>query len=173
MVFVVVTVILVPATLRWHYWKMNARAFVWSMGVSAGLITLRLVLLGKLHASTSLALDMGLCLVTTLVATAVTKPTDMDVLVKFYARIRPFGFWGPVRREAVRRGLVPAGDKMPAIDAANGLITAVFQFSLALLPFYLFLRNWKQMAAWASVTAVLSVLLYFTWYKNLPARDEV
>ncbi len=29
------------------------------------------------------------------------------------------------------------------------------------------------MAAWASVTAVLSVLLYFTWYKNLPARDEV
>jgi Na+/proline symporter len=173
MVFVVVTVILVPATLRWHYWKMNARAFVWSMGVSAGLITLRLVLLGKLHASTSLALDMGLCLVTTLVATAVTKPTDMDVLVKFYARIRPFGFWGPVRREAVRRGLVPAGDKMPAIDAANGLITAVFQFSLALVPFYLFLRNWKQMAAWASVTAVLSVLLYFTWYKNLPARDEV
>ena len=42
MVFVVVTVILVPATLRWHYWRFGAKAFVWSMGVSAGLITLRL-----------------------------------------------------------------------------------------------------------------------------------
>ena len=35
MVFVVVTVILVPATLRWHYWRFGAKAFVWSMGVSA------------------------------------------------------------------------------------------------------------------------------------------
>jgi hypothetical protein len=32
MVFVVVTVILVPATLRWHYWRFGAKAFVnnWS-----------------------------------------------------------------------------------------------------------------------------------------------
>jgi hypothetical protein len=78
-----------------------------------------------------------------------------------------------VRREAVRRGLVPAHDKMPAIDALNGLITAVFQFSLALLPFFAFLRNWRQFGVWASVAASVAVVLYFTWYKNLPAKDEV
>ena len=72
MVFVVVTVILVPATLRWHYWRFGAKAFVWSMGVSAGLITVRLLLFGKLHAAASLATDVGLSLVTTLVAAALT-----------------------------------------------------------------------------------------------------
>ena len=173
MVFVVVTVILVPATLRWHYWRFGAKAFVWSMGISAVLVGLRVIFLGRLHAASSLALDMSMCLATTLVFTFITKPADMDVLVKFYARVRPFGFWGPVRREAVRRGLVPAKDKMPRIDALNGLITAVFQFSLALLPFYAFLRNWHQFGIWAGVAAALAVVLYFTWYKNLPAKDEV
>jgi Na+/proline symporter len=173
MVFVVVTVILVPATLRWHYWRFGAKAFVWSMGVSAGLITMRLILLKGLHASASLAIDMGLSLVTTMVAAALTKPADMEVLVKFYAKVRPFGVWGPVRRECVRRGLVPARDKMPRIDILNGLVTAAFQFSLAILPFYLFLRNWKQLALWTAGVAALTIILYFTWYKNLPAKDEV
>jgi SSS family solute:Na+ symporter len=172
MVFVVVTVILVPATLRWHYWRFGARAFVGSMAVSA-VITLRVIFIKGLHAAASLGLDMGLCLATTIIFSFFTQPADMEVLVKFYARIRPFGVWGPVRREAVRRGLVPARDKMPAIDALNGLITAVFQFSLALLPFFAFLRNWRQFGVWASVTAAVAIVLYFTWYKNLPAKDEV
>ena len=173
MVFVVVTVILVPATLRWHYWRFGAAAFVWSMAVSAGLITLRLIFVTGLHASASLALDMGMCLVTTLVVAALTKPAPMDVLVAFYAKVRPFGFWGPVRREAVKRGLVPAKDKMPKIDALNGFITAAFQFTLALLPFYALLRNWRQFGTWMVVAAVLTFILYFTWYKNLPAKDEI
>jgi Na+/proline symporter len=173
MVFVVVTVILVPATLRWHYWRFGARAFVWSMAVSAVLISLRLILFKGLHAAASLALDMGLCLATTIVVTFLTEPADMEVLVRFYAKVRPFGVWGPVRRECVRRGLVPAGDKMPRIDVLNGFVTAAFQFSLAILPFYLFMRNWKQLGAWAAAAAALAVVLYFTWYKNLPAKDEI
>jgi Na+/proline symporter len=173
MVFVVVTVILVPATLRWHYWRFGARAFVWSMGVSAVLISLRLVFVKGLHASASLAIDVGLALVTTTVMAVLTKPADMEVLVKFYAKVRPFGFWGPVRRECVKRGLVPAKDKMPKIDILNGFVAAAFQFSLAILPFYLFLRNWKQLGLWSGAAAAIAVVLYFTWYKNLPAKDEV
>lgn len=173
MVFVVVTVILVPATLRWHYWRFSARAFVWSMAVSAGLITLRLLLIKRLHAAASLALDVTLCLITTIIITFLCKPTNIEVLVKFYARVRPFGFWGPVRREAVKRGLVPAGDKMPMFDLLNGFITAVFQFSLALIPFYALLRQWGPFGVWAAVAAAVAVLLYFTWYKKLPARDEM
>jgi uncharacterized membrane protein YagU involved in acid resistance len=62
---------------------------------------------------------------------------------------------------------------MPKIDMLNGLVTAAFQFSLAILPFYLFLRNWKQLGLWAAAAAGIAVVLYFTWYKNLPAKDEI
>jgi hypothetical protein len=97
----------------------------------------------------------------------------MEVLVKFYSRVRPWGVWGPVRREAVRRGLVPAKDKMPAMDVLNGLLTAVFQFGIALFVFYFFLRRWPSFLTWVALTMGLAVILYFTWYKTLPAKDEV
>ena len=173
MVFVWVTVILVPATLRWHYWRFGAKAFVWSMAVSVVLVLSRVVMLPHLPAYAALALDVGLCFVTTIIAAALTKPADMEVLVKFYSRVRPWGVWGPVRREAVRRGLVPAKDKMPATDALNGLLTAVFQFSISLFVFYFFLRRWPSFLTWVALTLGLAIILYFTWYKNLPAKDEV
>ena len=62
--------ILVPATLRWHWWRFSARAFVWSMGASVVLILSRLVALPRLPAYASLAVDVGLCLTATLVISA-------------------------------------------------------------------------------------------------------
>jgi hypothetical protein len=97
----------------------------------------------------------------------------MEVLVKFYSKVRPFGVWKPVRLEAERRGLVPVNDPMPRIDMLNGFITIFFQIGLALIPFYLFLRQWGPMAGTIAGVLVLSVILYFTWYKNLPSPDEV
>ncbi len=173
MIFVVVTMILVPATMRWHWWRFSAKAFVWSMVASAALIGLQKLFLGHWSAAMSLTVDTPACLATTVIIGFVTKPTDMDVLVQFYSRIRPFGFWRPVRLEAVRRGQVPERDPMPAIDALNGLITMVFQLSLALIVFNCFLRKWNQAIIWLTTAFVLGIVLYFTWYRNLPARDEI
>ncbi|MCK4641432.1 MAG: sodium:solute symporter, partial [Candidatus Marinimicrobia bacterium] len=38
--------------------------------------------------------------------TFLTKPGNMDHLVKYYVMSRPIGFWGPVKKEAIRRGLL-------------------------------------------------------------------
>ncbi len=38
--------------------------------------------------------------------TFLTKPEDMKHLVKYYAMSRPIGWWGPVRREAEKLGLL-------------------------------------------------------------------
>jgi SSS family solute:Na+ symporter len=39
--------------------------------------------------------------------TLMTKPEDMNHLVKYYVMSRPIGWWAPVHREAQRRGLLP------------------------------------------------------------------
>lgn len=173
MIFVVVTMILVPATMRWHWWRFSARAFYWSMGASTLLIIAQKIFFSQWGAAQSLGLDILACFIATVAIGWIMKPTDMDILVDFYSRIRPFGFWRPVRKEAVKRGLVPAKDTMPAFDALNGFLTAGFQLSLALAPFYLLLRVWNQAVIWACAAAALAVILYFTWYKKLPAWDEL
>ena len=67
---------------------------------------------------------------------------------------------------------MPAQDHLPRLDVLNALLTAIFQLALALVPFYLFLRRWPQLWIWLGVVMMMSVILYFTWYKNLPAADE-
>jgi solute:Na+ symporter, SSS family len=173
MLFVVVTMILVPATCRWHWWRFSARAFVASMVATAVVIALQKIFFGGWSPSRTLGFDTLMSLVLTVVIGWLTRPADLEVLVPFYAKVRPFGFWGPVRAEAVRRGLVPARDPMPWVDALNGVITAVFQVALALLPFYLFLRRWRSACLWSGILAALAVLLYFTWYRNLPDAKEL
>jgi Na+/proline symporter len=173
MIFVVVTMILAPATMRWHWWRFGARAFVWSMACSAAFIVLQKMLFPHWSVSVTLAVDVLASVALTLFFGALLKPADLEVLVQFYAKVRPFGFWGPVRAEAVKRGLVPARDIMPQIDMLNACITALFQLALALVPFYLFLHRWSQLWFWLAALALLSVVLYFTWFKNLPGKEEV
>jgi len=176
MVHVVVTMVLVPATFRWHWWRFSARAFVWGMIGSAvllaGRVALSATVLPDWPRYTIITVDMANCLAATLLAGWLTRPTNLEVLVDFYARVRPFGFWGPVRHEAVRRGLVPANDREPTFDLINGVLTVVFQFSLCLIPFYGMLRLWPQTMAWTGLAAGLAVILYFTWYKQLPPRES-
>ena len=38
--------------------------------------------------------------------TLLTKPEDMNHLVKYYVMSRPIGWWKPVHNEAVKRGLI-------------------------------------------------------------------
>jgi Na+/proline symporter len=171
MIHVVVTMVLVPATFRWHWWRFSARAFVAGMVGSTVLLALRVIFFGDLPPQASLLLDTANCLVVTFAASWLTRPASMDVLVSFYANVRPFGLWGPVRREAVRRGLVAADDREPLFDLANGLLTAVLQFSLCLIPFYAMLRQWSQALIWLGVAGALGIVLYFTWYRQLPPFD--
>jgi hypothetical protein len=99
-------------------------------------------------------------------------PAPADMLVKFYANVRPFGVWGPVRRQAVAAGLVPARDPLPWLDALNGVLTMVLQVALCLDAFYALLWRWSDAGIALAVTAGVGVILYFTWYRALPARDE-
>ena len=46
------------------------------------------------------------------------------------------------------------------------------QIALALVPFYCFLRFWREAGIWLGAVLVLCVTLYFTWYRKLPPREE-
>ena len=172
MIFVVVTMILVPATMRWHWWRFSGKAFVWSMVATASFIVFQKVFFGSISGTNSLGINTLASLVITIAIGFIFKPTDKQVLVKFYSKVKPFGFWGPIRKESIAQGLMEANNREPMWDAINGLIAPVFQFVVALLPFYLFLRKWPQFWTVAAIMAAVMVVLYFTWYKHLPSKDE-
>jgi Na+/proline symporter len=172
MIFVILTMILLPGTMRWHWWRFGSKAFVWSMMGTGCIAIAQKLVFTSWPVHTAVGFTMIASFALTVIATFLAKPTDMETLVKFYARVRPFGFWKPVRLEAERRGLVPPNDKMPRIDILNALVASVFQLCLGIIPWYMFLRKWSQALLWLGICLTTVVVLYHTWYKNLPSPDE-
>jgi len=171
MIFVVVTMILVPATMRWHWWRFSAKAFVYGMAATAAFIVVQKIALPGIGVA-SLGLNIAASLVICLMLGFVTKPPEMDILIKFYAHVHPFGFWKPVREAAIAKGLVRRGELTPCLDALNLIVASAFQMFLAMMPFYAFLRDWSGFYVSLALMLATAFVLYFTWYKILPSRDE-
>jgi Na+/proline symporter len=172
LLYVMLTMIMVPAALRWHWWRFGARAFSWSMLGSTGVVVVHKLFLDSLPLHWAILFLMGSSFLVTVAITLATPPADVESLVRFYTKVRPFGFWKPIRLEAVRRGLVPARDPMPRLDILNAVVASLFQLSLGFAPFYMFLKDWPNAGLWLGMALLAAALLYFTWYKNLPSAEE-
>jgi len=79
---------------------------------------------------------IGVSTLVSLVAILFTKPEPMDHLVDFYRRVRPFGWWGPVR-EACGED-VPQPDSMKAMSVLTiGSLAFIFGIVFSVLGFLL------------------------------------
>jgi hypothetical protein len=95
-------------------------------------------------------------------ATLITRPTDRQTLLRFYREVRPWGFWGPVAREAGPLAATHAGWDIWTIIAGIPWLIALY-----LLPVYVVLHRFTEATVSGGIVAALSVVLYATWFKRL------
>jgi Na+/proline symporter len=104
-----------PNILQVVWWRFNAWGYLTAWMANLGAAWLVVWILPEFGVFPPLPdyvqfwLLMALGAAAFLPATLLTKPEDMDHLVKYYLQTRPLGWWGPVHREAVRRGLIVEG----------------------------------------------------------------
>ena len=103
----------VPSILQVLWWRFNSWAYLSSWIANllmSWMVVFVLPTLGILPALPDWANFWLLAVLVGLVYFPVcflTKPDDMDHLVEYYVQARPAGFWGPVKKEAIARGLIP------------------------------------------------------------------
>ena len=163
----------IPNVLRWYWWRLNGWGY--SAGTLAGLAgavpILILTLVGKAEPPLYVTFPAlcGISLAATLIGAWLTAPTDEKVLVSFFQTIRPFGFWGPIRK---RCGLIEKQRNAPneslRLALVNLTLASVVILGCYLGPMYL-VGHWHTQGLCALIVAgVASVALYYTWYRNLP-----
>ncbi len=108
-----------PNILQVVWWRFNAWGYLSAWIANLGVAWLVVWILPAFGVFPPLPdylqfwLLMALGAVIFLPATLLTKPEGMDHLIRYYLQTRPLGWWGPVHREAVRRGLIDeARDEM-------------------------------------------------------------
>jgi Na+/proline symporter len=175
----------VANVLKWYWWRFNGYGYFWGMvsGIAAAMVASEVAerddvqhwLLQHFGSTNALYLIPPILFVSTIGCVAgalLTAPEDDDVLLEFYRRVRPWGFWGPIRDKAVATiaGFEP--NRSFPRDAFNVAIGIVWQLCLTALPIYIVLRQWAWAAGIAAVLAAISVVLKFTWYDKLEAAPD-
>jgi Na+/proline symporter len=101
-----------PNILQVVWWRFNAWGYLSAWMANLGVAWLVVWVLPAFGVFPPLPdylqfwLLMALGALVFLPTTLLTKPEEMDHLIRYYLQTRPLGWWGPVHREAVRRGLI-------------------------------------------------------------------
>ena len=90
-----------------------------------------------------------------------------ETLLKFYIRVRPWGFWGPIRKKAEERFPEFQVNTNFKMDMFNVVIGIIWQTSLVAAPIFLVIHEYALMAAVMIVIFVTTLILKFTWWDNL------
>jgi Na+/proline symporter len=107
-----------PNILQVVWWRFNAWGYLagWMANLGVSWLVVWILpafgVMPKLPDHLQFWLLLALGAVVFVPVTLLTKPEKMEQLVRYYVMTRPIGWWKPVHREAVRRGLVEevAGD---------------------------------------------------------------
>ena len=168
------TAVLMPNVLRWFWWRFNGTGF--AVGTLAGVAAAmaQAIWFKSIPMYVSFPLLFGMSTITSIIGSLLTPATDMATLRDFYCRIRPAGWWGPVKRSLAAEGKL---DRVPGSNFRMDLLTAIIGGvglqALFLMSTYACTHQWKAFTYAVGVVVVSGVILYFTWYKHLPAKDEM
>jgi SSS family solute:Na+ symporter len=166
--------ILPPNVLRWYWWRLNG----W--GYAAGVFGGMALSLGQALGDTSLfsaplPLYIGFPVIAisstiiTVVVARITEPTEIATLADFYENVQPAGAWSSVRERVLARN--PGFKRETAVsrEALNTLLALTGICALYVGTLYLILHRQTTAFGCFATTLAMCVLLYFTWYKHLPA----
>ena len=163
--------------LKWYWWRLNGYGFF--VGMLLGMVGALAMpaVLGPLFPGMApdvlplygfpllLLLSTAGCVVVTLA----TPPDDMRTLMEFYRRVRPWGWWDPVRDAVVAEDPSFAVNRGFRRDAFNVVVGTVVQTALVALPIYIVVRRFDGLAVCLAIVAVGGAILKKTWYDRLAA----
>jgi len=171
--------------LKWYWWRFNGYGYFWGMlsGISSALLAPKVVpllpfvqdMLAKYSINMEVVfifpIVVGISLIGCLLGTLLTKQESDEVLMDFYTRVRPWGFWGPVLKKVLAVDPTFKRNMDFGRDMFNIAIGIVWQISLVALPLYIVIREWDRVAMAAGSILVTSLILKFTWYDHLNERE--
>jgi len=164
----------VANVIKWYWWRFNGQGYL--AGMLAGIVCSlsfpylfgpHFPHLGSLLPLYLFPLIIAVSGVGAVAATLLTPPTDMAVLKRFYAQVRPWGFWGPVQRALAAENPAITRNRDFGRDLFNIITGTVLQTALVAVPVFLVVKNWGALALSLTVVGLGGAILWRTWYRRL------
>lgn len=156
-----------PQLLRLYWWRCNGWGMVGGTVLGGVGALLQRAIAPDLVEWQQLIVMTALSFAGTIIVSLLTAPTEPETLRHFYRTTRPFGAWGPLRREL-------PDDARTAMEREhrNDLLAIPFlmlaQVAFFLMTMQFMIRSWSAFA-WTGVLLLIGLIgAYRYWWKNLP-----
>ncbi len=156
-----------PNFLKWYWWRFNGAGYFWGMITGITTALLLPLLFPELSAINSFPLILLISALASVLASYLTEPESDAILKKFYATVRPWGFWKPVHEMVLVEN--PGFIRNPGFrrDMLNVIVGIIWQMTLVTIPVYLVLQNFKAMWISVFILIITSTFLKFNWINKL------
>ncbi|TAE50769.1 MAG: sodium:solute symporter [Bacteroidetes bacterium] len=154
--------------LKWYWWRFNSYGYFWGMltGIVSAIILSILLPEGTPELYT-FPLILVISLLGCVIATLLTPPDDDAVLMEFYRRVRPWGFWKPVHDKLLLQYPDLQANRDFGRDMVNVVVGMIWQTALTAAGIYLVIKDFQALAICAAVIAGTTLILKFNWYDKL------
>ena len=160
--------------LKWYWWRLNGYGYFWGMVAGIGSALCLAMFVPSVGALAAFPYILAVSVAGCIAGTYLSAPEPDDVLIEFYVRVRPWGFWKPVLLKAQQRypGLLP--NRNFGRDMFNVAVGTAWQTSLVALPVFIVIHETASTVVTLIVLAATSVTLKLTWWNTLEdaSRDD-
>ncbi|MEL6804610.1 MAG: sodium:solute symporter, partial [Bacteroidota bacterium] len=154
--------------LKWYWWRFNSYGYFWGMvgGILAAMV-LPKVLPDTVSSLEAFPLNLLLSLIGCFLGSLLTPADDMDTLVNFYRKTRPWGFWKPVLEELQKRHPEAQPNREFGRDAVNVIVGTIWQTSLTAAPIFMVIKQFDRMAIALGIALLTTIILKYNWYDKM------
>ncbi|MET7000502.1 sodium:solute symporter family protein [Chitinophaga defluvii] len=159
--------------LKWIWWRFTGNGYFY--GMLFGLIgsSVKLFFFPEIVDIYVFPIMLLFSFVGCIIGTYLTPLENREAVKQFYRQTRPWGFWGPIKREVMAEdpGFKPNNDFKR--DMFNIVVGITWQMAQVVIPIYFMIRENYHMLVWVLIFIVTSWLLKKYWWNRLKEADEM
>jgi uncharacterized sodium:solute symporter family permease YidK len=158
--------------LKWVWWRFNGYGYF--LGMLLGLIasTVKLLVYPEIVDIYVFPIIFGFSLLGCFIGSYMMPLENREEVKRFYSETKPWGFWGPIKREVMAEDPSFVPNKDFNRDAFNIVTGVVWQFSQVVIPIYFMIRQNYETMVWVIIFIVTTWLLKKNWWNHLNEADE-
>ena len=115
---------------------------------------------------------IAMSLITMIIGTLLTSPTDTNTLQDFFKKTRPFGFWKHIKN-SIPAHILKQVNQENKRDIIATFFAVPWQVVLFLTMMMIVMQRWDTFGWLLGILVFLSAGLYHFWYKNLSTEVRV
>ncbi|MFC6997260.1 sodium:solute symporter family protein [Rufibacter roseus] len=157
--------------LKWVWWRFTGYGYFYGMLFGLIASTIKLFVFPEIVDIYVFPIIFAFSLAGCMIGTYMSPLPNREAVKNYYRETRPWGFWGPIKREVMAENPDFVPNQHAGRDWTNIVVGIAWQFSQVVIPIYFMIRENYYALGWSIVLLITTIILKKNWWDKLEESD--